>query len=223
MPDAPVLLDVFSDLACPWCFIGKRRLEKALADEPPGAVEVRWRAYLLQPDLPAEGVDAEPFFVRKFGSAARMRQLFEHVTGVGRGDGIRFAFDRMKRAPNMRLGHQLVNLAGRRGLASEAEEALFRAHFEEGANLSELGEALAAFERHGVAIDPELLRQEVADGEGLEEVAVDLSLAQRLGVTGVPFFLGNGVVGVSGAQEPATLRRLLQVAREKAGAEGLPA
>jgi predicted DsbA family dithiol-disulfide isomerase len=211
-----VTLDVFSDIACPWCFIGKRRLEAALAGEPAGAVQVRWRAYQLMPDLPPEGLEATAYFRKRFGSDQQIREMHERVAAIGAGEGIHFAFEKRGRLVNTRLGHQLVKLAERRGLADQAVEALFRANFEEGADVSVLDEALAVFERQGVAIDPLALRAEVAEGEGLAAVLVDLNLGRQLGVSGVPFFLGNGVVAVSGAQDTAVLRRFLQVAREKA-------
>lgn len=209
----PLQLDVFSDIACPWCFIGKRRLEMVLADEP-GPVEVRWRAYQLSPDLPAEGVDAAEYFAKKFGSLERIRQIQGRVAEVGLGDGIRFDFEAQRRASNTRLAHRLVKLAARRGLGSDAKEALFRGHFEEGIDVGSLEACLGLFEKHGVAIDPAVLRQEIADGEGDAEVQVDLQLAQQIGVTGVPFFIGNGIVAMSGAQDPATFRRFLAKARE---------
>lgn len=212
-------LEVFSDIACPWCFIGKRRLARALAQAP--HVETTWRAYLLQPALPADGVPAEPFFVEKFGGVRGMEAAFERVTAVGRSEGIAFNFGAMKRAPNTRLAHRCVKVCDAWGASDAAVGALFSAHFEEGANLSALGDVLAALERHQVAVPVDEVEEALLSGGGEQAVGTDLARAATLGVSAVPLFLApspRGAFAVEGAQPPEFLLELLRRA-EGAGDE----
>src|SRR3954464_15226486 len=124
MASSAIPVDVWADVACPWCFLGHHRLRQALAEEPPGSVEVRPRAFELQPDLPPEGMAVEDFYPRRFGSVEAMREGFEGVTPGAGTPRPRRCFDRMARAPNTRLAHRLVVLAGRHGRAIDALHAL---------------------------------------------------------------------------------------------------
>jgi predicted DsbA family dithiol-disulfide isomerase len=211
-------LDLYSDLVCPWCYIGSRRLARALAREPAGSVRVRLRAFELQPELPSEGVPAIPFYTTKFGSEARMRQAFARVTDIGRGEGIRFDFDRLQRAPNTRLAHRVLALVEREGLATRAAQAFFAGHFEEGADLAQEGELLELLRRHDVPLDAADLRRRLAAGEGDAEVDLDLEHGRQLGIQGVPAFIVNDTWGLSGAQPPETLSRFLVAARQQLAA-----
>lgn len=214
----PLVLDVWADIACPWCHIGRRRLAAALAGEEPGAVAVTHRAFELQPDLPPEGLDAFGFYARRFGSPEAMLEAFLRVTEAGAGDGVRFEWKAMRRAPNTRLAHRLVKLAGAHGPAhaDEALDALYRGHFTEGADVADPAEAIPLVgEATGIEIDPAL----VAAGAGLDEVLADEEAARAIGISGVPFFLAGGAVAVSGAHPPEVLRDLLTAARERLAAE----
>lgn len=208
---APIEIDVFSDIACPWCLIGKRRLQQAL-EQRPGAYEVRWHAYQLQPDLPAEGVEAGPWFEKKFGGKERLKAIFERVATVGRGDGIAFDFEGQKRAPNTRLGHRVIQLAQEAGKGAEAAEALFQGHFVERADISNLDVICALLEKHGVGLELAKLRADLSAGAGEELVDRDLRFAREAGISGVPFFIANGRIGLSGAQEVETFVRFLDEA-----------
>jgi predicted DsbA family dithiol-disulfide isomerase len=209
----PVELDVFSDIVCPWCLIGKRRLEKALALHG-GEVTVRWHAYQLAPELPPEGVEARPHFEAKFGSHERMRALFARVAEVGKGDGIPFDLEAQARAPNTRLAHRALQVAQGLGKGREAAEALFTGHFLERADVARLDEIVALFERHAVGVDTAALRDALAKGAGNDEVDRDLRFAREAGISGVPFFVANGRLGLSGAQDVETFVRFLQRAGE---------
>jgi predicted DsbA family dithiol-disulfide isomerase len=189
----PVTLDVWSDLVCPWCSIGKRRLSAALAEEEPGSVFVRWHAFQLQPDLPAEGVDAERYFAAKFGGQERVQAIHDRVSAVGRDVGLELRFDRQKHAPNTRLAHRAVKLAGDEAAAIET---LFAAHFADGEDIG----------------DAEVLLRLLPD------VDADLEVAARIGVNGVPFFVAAGKVAVSGAHEPELLRKVIAAGREQQAA-----
>lgn len=202
-------LEVFADVVCPWCYIGKVRLERALSQPDAPAATVRWRAFELQPALPPEGVEARPFYNRKFGGEARVAQLFAHVTAVARKDGITLDFERMSRAPNSRLAHRAIQLAQAQGQGDAAVTACFRAHFEEGADLASLDALIAAFERHALPLDLAALRDRLARGDGASQVLADEDEARAVGVSGVPFFIANRKLAVSGAQPPEILRDLL--------------
>lgn len=214
-----VQLDVFADVACPWCFIGKRRLERVLAAQPEGSVQVRWRAYELQPTLPREGVDARTFFLRKFGGEQQMRQAFAQVTGIGAGEGIAFDFDRMRRAPNTLLAHQAIVMARGLGCQEQMVDALFRGHFEQGADVGDLEQVLDLVERHNVGLHRATLGAMLEHDAALPVVRCDLDAAAGKGVSGVPFFVAEGGLVLTGAQPSHTLERFLDAARQGRPAE----
>src|SRR3954463_7269866 len=127
-------IDVISDVICPWCFIGKRRLEKPLNDRH---ATVRWHPFQLNPDMPREGVERKSYRIRKFGSWERAQQLDAQVAAAGRGEGLAFNFDRQSRTPNTLDAHRVIWLAGERGVQDAVVEALFLAYFTEGLDLSD--------------------------------------------------------------------------------------
>src|SRR5258706_14183668 len=158
-------IEIFSDVACPWCCIGKRRLGRALATAVVRA-QLVFRAFQLQPGLPAEGVPAQSFFERKFGSEERVRAVFERVTQIGRDEGIAFDFSKQPRAPNTELCHRVIQIASREQRGDAAVEALFRGYFEQGVNLSEVAEVIPLLEREGVGLRSVELGARLAAGEG---------------------------------------------------------
>jgi predicted DsbA family dithiol-disulfide isomerase len=217
-----VQLDVFADIACPWCLIGHRRLERALAEEPPGSVEVRWRAFQLAPEIPAEGIPRMEYFTRKFGSPERVEQIFAHTTAQGRESGVSFDFHAAARAVNTRLGHRAVKLAAADGLnAGRSMEALMSGYLEHGIDVGDPGELERLLTARGLA--PRGLRQRLAGDEGDAAVEEDLRLAARIGLHAVPAFVADAGVALSGAHEPALLRKLLAAARERRGDPGAAA
>lgn len=205
-------LDVWADIACPWCFIGHRRLRAALREA--GPVAVRPRAFQLQPSLPPEGVHTATFFARKFGGPQRVQAMFARVASAAAPDGIRFDWERMH-TTNTRLAHRLVALAHARGQSAAALDALFSAQFEEGIDLGDLDALLAFLARREVPLDAAELRRALADGEAEDAVAADVRLAGELGIEGVPFYLADGELGMSGAQQPETFRAFLAQARSE--------
>jgi predicted DsbA family dithiol-disulfide isomerase len=219
MATSAISIDVWADVACPWCFLGHHRLGQALAEEPPGSVEVRPRAFELQPDLPPEGMATEDFYPRRFGSVEAMREAFERVSAEAASSGLELRFDRMARAPNTRLAHRLVALAARHGRAAEALEALFRGHFREGADVADIAQAAALVSGAVPELDSDDLCRAIDAGEGDEEVSAEESLAARMGITGVPFFLAARAVALSGAHDTETLGQLLAAARQRVEAE----
>ncbi len=198
---------VYSDVICPWCYVGKRRLEAALgAPDMPEQVGFAWRPFQLNPDMPAEGIERSVYRARKFG-AERSAELDRSMTETGREVGIDFAFDRMQRTPNTRLAHRLIWEAGRQGRQDAIVNRLFQAYFEEGLDIgsAEILTRLAAesgLEAAGV-------EQALGGADSLEAV-VDLEeQGRRLGIQGVPFFVLLGKYGISGAQPPEFWRETL--------------
>ena len=130
-----MIVDIVSDVVCPWCYIGKRRFEQALAARPAFAVTTAWRAFQLNPDMPAEGMERQGYLADKFGSAARAASIYADITEAGLREDIAFAFDRILRTPNTILAHRLIRLSAAHGVQDAVVEALFRRYFEDGADI----------------------------------------------------------------------------------------
>lgn len=204
-------IDVFFDIVCPWCYIGKRRLAHALAERPNLAPTIRWRAFLLNPNMPPEGVDRDFYLVRKFGSEARVRRIQGTILEAGQSVEIPFAFDRIRRTPNTVNAHRMAYFAGREGKADVAIETLFRAFFLEGRDIGDL-DVLADLGAE-VGLDRAVLSDYLAGDVDAERVAEENARAHRTGINGVPAFVFNGHLVISGAQDPQVLIRLLDAAQ----------
>ena len=199
-PQPPLAIDVVSDVVCPWCFVGKRRLERALASAGVPAT-IRWHPYQLDPTIPPGGKSRREYLLAKFGSEDRIRQLHRNIESVGAAEGIDFAFERIAVSPNTLDAHRLIRWAGE--AADAVVEALFRAYFLEGRDIGDravLTEIAAScgMERDDVA-------RRLASEEDLTAVRAAVEAAQQLGVTGVPTFILAGRYGVVGAQPAETL------------------
>jgi predicted DsbA family dithiol-disulfide isomerase len=205
-------LDVFSDTICPWCYVGKRRLERALKARPMPGLRVRWRAFQLNPNMPAEGMDRRAYIEAKFGGPERARAIYETVRTAGAGEGIDFAFDRIQRTPSTLQSHRLVRFAAAVDRQDATLEAVFRAYFIAGRNIGDRA-VLAA-----IAAEAGLDREEAASylaGEAeTDTVMGEDALARRAGINGVPCFIFNGRFALSGAQEPEAFFQLFDLARE---------
>jgi predicted DsbA family dithiol-disulfide isomerase len=200
-------IDIISDVVCPWCYIGKRRIETALelyARENPEAEKptVTWRPFQLNPDMPAAGMSRQEYVTRKFG-ASRAKDIYARVTGVGAGVGIAFAFDKIARQPNTLAAHSLIGLAGSAGLQDQVKEALLHAYFIDGVDLTKTENLVAIATAAG--LDKSAVEQCLADPRSRQKVEEEDQRARAIGVQGVPFFIFNGKVAVSGAQEPMAL------------------
>jgi predicted DsbA family dithiol-disulfide isomerase len=222
MNSESLTIDVVSDVVCPWCYIGKRRLETALAalmaQAPALVPQVRWHPFQLNPDLPPEGIERARYLEAKFGGAARADAIYARVREAASQSGVTLALDAITRQPNTLAAHRLIMWTqGQRGDASSLVERLFRAYFVEGrligdpATLAELaadagGDAAAV--RAFLASDQ--LRDDVADAD---------ERARALGISGVPFFVFNGRVALSGAHEPETLLDAIAQARKAEATE----
>lgn len=217
-PALPLTIDVISDVVCPWCYIGKRRLEAALAlvaeERAAGEVSVRWHPFELNPELPAAGLDRRAYLEAKFGGPERAAAIYERLRGAGATVGIPFALDRIARQPNTRDAHRLIAWAQARGNAEPLIEKLFAAYFLEGRNPGER-DVLAAIAGEA-GEDSAAARAMLESGEGRDEVEASERRAQEIGIGGVPFFIFNGRLAVSGAQEPRVLAQAMAEAA-KAG------
>lgn len=201
-----VEVEVFSDVICPWCFVGKRRLGRAL--EILGErheVRVGWRPFQLNPEMPREGMDRRAYRTAKFGSWERSRALDAQVAAVGRGEGIAFDFDRIGRTPNTFDAHRLVWLAGREGPQTQdaVVEGLFRGYFVAGKDAGDR-EALVEVAR-AAGMDAVSVEGSLEGEDGVSAVLEEEDRARRMGVNSVPQFVIDGTYGVTGAQEPETL------------------
>lgn len=207
-------IEMIFDPCCPWCFIGKRQLNKALASRPGLTPTLRWWPFLLNPDLPPEGIDRGAHLTRKFGSEARVARLYSAIAEFGQSVEIDFAFDRIRRTPNTLNAHRLVRFADAHGKAEAAVEALFFNHFVRGRDIGD-GDVLIAIGA-SLGLDANAVRTHLRSEADVAAVYEDNARAHRLGINGVPTFVFNGVFVISGAQEPAVLARMLDVARESA-------
>jgi predicted DsbA family dithiol-disulfide isomerase len=206
-----VRIDVFSDVVCPWCFVGKRRLEQALTESGIRDAEVHWHAFQLNPDLPLEGVDRKQYLESKFGPDA-MERIHARLDAVGKEAGIDFQFDKIRRSPNTRDAHRLLWLAGTQGKQSALKEALMQAYFIDGRDVGDrkvLSEIAAA-----VGLEADVTTFLAGDG-GVQEVEEDLMTAGQLQISGVPFFILDQRIGLAGAQPPEVFKQALEAARDQ--------
>ncbi|MDX2184240.1 MAG: DsbA family oxidoreductase [Gemmatimonadaceae bacterium] len=191
-------IEVYADVACPWCWIGEQRLERALAARPELRVERHWRPFLLQPDLPPAGIPWAAFVDGKFGGIDRAAPMFAHVASVGAQDGLEFRFDRITRASNTRDAHRLILFARSHGREWAVAHALFEAYFRDGVDVSDRDALLGIAEAQGMPREAAAAWLDSREGEAMVEQS--RVMASRLGIRGVPFVVVNGVLGVSGAQ-----------------------
>jgi len=207
MSGGQVVIEVVSDVVCPWCFIGKRRIEKALALVGRKDVRVHWKPFQLNPDAPKEGMNRAAYRARKFGSLAYAQQLETHVVEAGAEEGIGFRFDRIERVPNTLDAHRLIWLAGQDGGQDAIVENLFRAYF---IDAEDVGKR-EVLQKIGVqsGLDAGRVEQFLAADAGRSEVIAEEGEARKRGVSGVPTFFVNGQPVMSGAQKPDLLASVL--------------
>ena len=221
--DATLPIDVVSDVVCPWCFIGKRRLEKALALRPDITTEVRWHPFFLNPWVPREGISREQYLTTKFGSVARYKEIAQRVAAAAAEEGLDYQLDKIARQPNTLDCHRLILWAGNAGDAGRMKQRLMELYFTEGADLSDPEVLIAAAVDCG--LDAELVRKLLASDADVERVERAAASAGDAGVTGVPYFIVGGKFAVSGAQAPEYLadamdRAFAERAKPRAAAEG---
>ena len=207
MSGNPIAIDVVSDVVCPWCFLGKRRLEKALAMFPEQRFTVRWRPFQLDPTIPREGMPRQQYLERKFG-AERLATLHDPLIAAGKAEGIPFAFDRITRSPNTLNAHRLIRWAHEAGRQDEMVERLFNLYFIEGGDLGDNATLIKAAVDAG--LDGTLVTQLLPTDADLDPVIAEINHAQEIGISGVPTFIFAERYGLSGAQPPEALRRAIE-------------
>lgn len=206
-------IEIYSDVVCPWCFIEKRRLEQAL--ETGGYAQqahIAWRPFELNPAMPKAGMERRTYLQAKFGGAQALRGMEDRLAKAGEADGIEFAFDRIARTPNTFDAHRLIWFAGQQNCQDEVVEALFHSYFTTGREIGSL-DSLAE-----IASDCGLDREEVgrflASDGAVQEVRAEEATGHRLGIRGVPYFVLNGSVAISGAQPPDIFASAFRQAEE---------
>jgi len=198
-------IDMVSDVVCPWCFIGKRRLEKAIALRPDIAVEVRFRPYFLNPWVPREGMSRQEYLTTKFGSPERYRAIAERVARAAAAEGLTYNLDNIKRQPNTLDCHRLILWAGES--AARMKQRLMELYFAEGGDLTDRDVLVAAAAE--CDLDAEWVRQRLAGQDDVERVTREAESAKEAGIDGVPCFVFGGRVAVQGAQAPEHLAQAI--------------
>src|SRR5579859_3840121 len=213
-------IDVISDVVCPWCFIGKRNLERALEiwreKHPDESPTVRWHPFQLNPQLPASGVPRRQYLENKFGGPERAKEIYARVIAAGNRAGIEFAFDAIQVQPNTVDAHRLMHYAGERGKQDQMAEAIFRRYFLEGADLSNK-DALADIAQQA-GMDPDETAAYLASDADRELIEEQDRRARAIGVEGVPFFIFNQRLALSGAQPPEVIVEAMEKSSEELAA-----
>ena len=180
-------IEIFSDVVCPWCYIGKRRFERAHTARPHTVLAVTWRAFQLNPEMPADGIDRQRYLELKFGGGDQAGQVYHRIAAAGAEEGIDFAFDRIRRTPNTVNAHRLVRWARQQDRQDEVVESLFQAYFLEGLDIGDRDNLAEIAARAGLdRADASAFLDGV---EGVREVLDETRLAYNSGITGVPCFI----------------------------------
>jgi len=209
-----IYVDIVSDTICPWCYIGKRRFERALDLSGRNDIAISWRPFQLNPDMPPEGMTRDDYVRAKFGGGDRPRQIYQAIAESGREAGIEFQFSKIKRTPNTVLSHRLIFWSAAQERQDEVVAELFRGYFEDGFDIGDLDTLVECAGRAG--LDRELARQFLLSDEGRQEVVASDVYARRLGINGVPCFIVNRKYAVSGAQPPSAFVEVFNLAERDA-------
>lgn len=214
-----MLIDIISDTVCPWCFIGKRRFEQALARSGISDVQIGWRPFQLNPDIPEEGMDRREYLRAKFGGDGSGGTMYEAIRAAGHDLDIPFAFSEIARQPNTVKSHRLIRYAGQRDAQDAVVERLFLAYFAEGKDIGDttvLAETAAA-----AGLDADAVREFLDSDSDRAEVLAEDRFAREMGVQGVPCFIIDRRYAVSGAQDPDTFIKVFEAVQQQAeAAEG---
>ena len=199
----PVVIDVVSDVVCPWCYVGKRRLDATLAARKDIAAEIRWRPFFLDPTVPRAGKPRIDYITGKFGGVEKITPAHERLTGLGKDAGIDFHFEKIEVQPNTLDAHRLISWASAAGKADALVDILFADFFVNGANLADRAALAAAASRAGM--DGAKVSADLASDKDEELVGKQAQAASASGIGGVPFFVFGNKVAVAGAQEAEVL------------------
>jgi predicted DsbA family dithiol-disulfide isomerase len=209
----PVRIDIVSDVVCPWCFIGKKRLETAVAMKPGVSVELHWRPYFLNDWIPREGISREQYLTTKFGGVDRYKGIAQRVAAAAQAEGLTYAMDKISRQPNTLDAHRLIRWAGAIGKAAEMKQTLMDFYFTEGADLTDRETLVRAASAVGLNADD--TRSALASDKDVAEVEREAEAAKEAGIQGVPMFIFDGRFAVSGAQAPEYLAEAIERASQQ--------
>ncbi len=207
-------VEIYSDLVCPWCYIGRQRFHAALAQRPDLAMTVRWLPFELNPGIGPEGLDRTAYLTAKFGDAAQLAAMQRHIGEVGADLGIEFRFERIRKTPNTRAAHSLMAVAGAVGRQDDMAHALFAAYFEQGRDLGDLDVLVDIGAAQGFA--GEATRAALTDRRHHPQIVAHERQAAQWGISGVPTFIFDRRYAVSGAQEPAVFLKVFDRLRAAA-------
>jgi len=212
-------IDIYSDTVCPWCYLGKRRFDLAVAARPQYEPVVVWRPFELNPDVPVEGVDRETYMAAKMPDQARLEQAHAELERLGEASGIHFRFELIGRIPNTRRSHLLIAHAARRGLQAAVKDRIMRAYFEEGCDIGDPDELVRLAVEVGLSAAE--ARNALILRVGQDGVVAAERHAAVLGITGVPTYIFDGQYTISGAQEVGIFARVFDQVAEFASARGI--
>ncbi len=208
----PLTIDVVSDVMCPWCFIGKRRLETALRSVPQFNVDVRWHPFQLDATLPKSGKDRQQYLDDKFGGKENADAVYSRIKETGAEEGINFAFDKIKLSPNTLDSHRLILWSRSDNVQSDVVERLFKAYFLDGEDLTKAATLVRISEEAGMQSD--LVEQLLETETDLDKTEAQITRASESGISGVPCFIIDGRFVLAGAEKPETIAAALQHAEE---------
>jgi predicted DsbA family dithiol-disulfide isomerase len=208
MATSTLAIDVVSDVVCPWCYVGKRLLEQAIALKPEIAVDVRFRPYFLNPWVPREGMSREDYLITKFGSVENYNKNGDRIAAAAASVGLTYARDKIKRQPNTLDSHRLIYWAGQTGAGARMKQRLMELYFAEGGDLSDREVLVSAAAACG--LDAAEIRTRLAGDEDAERVEAEAISAKEAGIDGVPCFIFGGTFAVSGAQAPQVLAQAIE-------------
>lgn len=212
-PGGVIEVDIVSDTICPWCYVGKRRLEKALVELPALKAEVRWRPFQLDATIPEAGMDRKTYLARKFGADGSKR-VYDRIRAAGEEEGIAFAFEKIKKTPNTINSHRLLHWAGVEGGQHALAERLFQLYFLEGEDIGEIDVLADAAASCGM--DKAAVRLRLRSDESRSLVLREIAQANDFGVDGVPCFIFNGSTFLPGAQPADVLVQTMRGVRAAA-------
>jgi predicted DsbA family dithiol-disulfide isomerase len=206
-------IDIVSDTVCPWCFIGKRRLERALALRPNLSFAVNWRAFQLDPLVPRQGTDRKTYMQRKFGNSPQVKSMSGALRQAGAEEGISFDFDAIAMRPNTIDSHRLIRWSGAAGFQGEVVEGLFSAYFEQGLDIGDTDVLTMVAEKAGM--DAALVSELLAGDSDRDLIEREDALAHQLGISGVPTFIFQNKFMLSGAQDSEAIVKVIDKVAEK--------
>ena len=199
MSKPKIKIDIASDVVCPWCYISKRRIEKAMTQlSDQFEFEVSYLPFELNPQTPKEGFNQKEYLTKKFGSEEKYNQITNHVASVAAGEGLKFDFSKQEKSPNTRDAHRILLSAKQEGKQLAAKEAFMKAYFEDGVDLTKKENLVAISEQIG--LNPQSIAALLDSDEGLAEVIMNEQANHQRGISGVPYYIINNQYGISGAQ-----------------------